>query len=169
MNRRTNQAELRDRINKLRQEIPDLCLRTTLIAGFPGETDEDHEELMEFVNEMEFDRLGVFTYSPEEDTPAFSFDNQLDEDKKSDYQAEIMELSEEVIFDKNQSLIGLETYALIEGKVADENSYIGRTYRDAPDIDGYVFIKFDGELRTGDIVKVKIYAAHEYDLLGEVL
>ncbi len=169
MNRRTNKVQLIENINKIRSEIPDICLRTTLISGFPGETQENHEELMNFVDDMEFDRLGAFTYSPEENTPAASFDCQIEEAQKEDWKDEIMELSEEVIADKNVRLIGKELFAMIEGKVADEHSYIGRTYRDAPGIDGYVFIQTDEELITGDFVKVKITGAYEYDLIGELM
>ena len=168
MARRTNRKELEERIAYLRERIPDITLRTTLICGFPGETAEMHEELMQFINDMEFDRLGAFAYSPEEGTPAATFDNQVDEELKLDWQADVMELQEEVIFDKNETLIGMETYAFIEGKVADENAYIGRTYRDAPNVDGYIFIQTQEELMTGDIVKVKVTGAYEYDLIGEI-
>lgn len=169
MNRRTTHKELVEHIDKIRREIPDICLRTTLLCGFPGETKEQHEELMKFVNDMEFDRLGAFTYSPEEGTPAAEFPDQVEEETKQDYKDEVMELSEAVIADKNETLIGQEFLAIIEGKVADENSYIGRTYRDAPDIDGYVFIQTDEVLVTGDFVKVKIIGAYEYDLIGELI
>ncbi len=168
MGRRTSRRELEERIRYLRERIPDITLRTTLICGFPGETEEMHEELMQFINDMEFDRLGAFAYSPEEGTPAAAFPNQVDEEVKLDWQADVMELQEEVIFDKNETLIGLETYAFVEGKVADENAYIGRTYRDAPNIDGYIFIQTDEELMTGDIIKVKVTGAYEYDLIGEL-
>ena len=124
---------------------------------------------MQFINDMEFDRLGAFAYSPEEGTPAAQFENQVDEEVKLDWQADVMELQEEVIFDKNETLIGLTTYAFIEGKVADENAYIGRTYRDAPNVDGYIFIQTDEQLMTGDIVKVNVVGAYEYDLIGELV
>jgi ribosomal protein S12 methylthiotransferase len=169
MGRRTNRKALEERIAYLRSRIPDITLRTTLICGFPGETEEMHEELMQFVNDMEFDRLGAFAYSPEEGTPAATFAEQVDDELKLDWQADVMELQEEVIFDKNETMIGLETYAFIEGKVADENAYIGRTYRDAPNVDGYIFINSENELMTGDIVKVKVTGAYEYDLIGELL
>lgn len=169
MGRKTNKAQLVEHINKLRERIPDITLRTTLICGFPGETQEAHEELMEFINEMEFDRLGAFTYSPEEGTKAAGMPDQIDEEVKADWQAEVMELQEEVIFDKNETLKGKELYVFIEGKVADENAYIGRTYRDAPNIDGYIFINSDHELVTGDIAKVKVTGAYEYDLIGELI
>ena len=169
MARRTNRKELEERIKYLRERIPDITLRTTLICGFPGETEEMHEELMQFINDMEFDRLGAFAYSPEEGTVAAELPNQVDEELKLDWQADVMELQEEVIFDKNETLIGMTTYAFIEGKVADENAYIGRTYRDAPNVDGYIFINTDEELMTGDIVKVQVIGAHEYDLIGEIV
>ena len=169
MARRTNRKELEERISYLRKRIPDITLRTTLICGFPGETQEMHEELMQFINDMEFDRLGAFAYSPEEGTVAAELPDQVDDELKLDWQAEVMELQEEVIFDKNETLIGMETFAFIEGKVADENAYIGRTYRDAPNVDGYIFINTDEELMTGDIVKVKVIGAYEYDLIGEIV
>ncbi len=169
MARRTNRKELEERIAYLRERIPDITLRTTLICGFPGETEEMHEELMQFINDMEFDRLGAFAYSPEEGTVAAELPEQVDDEVKLDWQADVMELQEEVIFDKNETLIGMTTYAFIEGKVADENAYIGRTYRDAPNVDGYIFINTDEELMTGDIVKVQVIGAHEYDLIGEIV
>ena len=169
MARRTNRKELEERIAYLRERIPDITLRTTLICGFPGETEEMHEELMQFINDMEFDRLGAFAYSPEEGTVAAELPDQVDEELKLDWQADVMELQEEVIFDKNETLIGMTTFAFIEGKVADENAYIGRTYRDAPNVDGYIFINTDEELMTGDIVKVQVIGAHEYDLIGEIV
>ena len=168
MGRRTDKADIERIVTHLRERIPDITLRTTLICGFPGETEEMHEELMQFVNDMEFDRLGAFTYSPEEGTPAAAFDEQVDESLKEDWQADVMELQEEVIFDKNETLKGAELLAFIEGKVADENAYIGRTYRDAPNVDGYIFIHTEEELMTGDIVKVKVTGAYEYDLIGEI-
>ena len=169
MGRKTNKAELIERIEHLRKRVPDITLRTTLICGFPGETQEMHEELMQFVNDMEFDRLGAFTYSAEEGTPAAEMPDQIDEEVKKDWQADVMELQEEVIFDKNDSMKGAELYAFIEGKVADENAYVGRTYRDAPNVDGYIFVNTEEELMTGDIAKVKVTGAYEYDLIGELL
>ena len=168
MGRRTSQADLRNIVTKLRTEIPDIALRTTLICGFPGETEKEHESLMYFINEMEFDRLGAFTYSPEEDTPAAAFDNQVDEEQKKQWQQEVMELQEEVIIDANERMIGRELYCMIEGQVSGENTYVGRTYRDAPDIDGYIFIDTDETLMSGDFVKVRVTGAYEYDLIGEI-
>ena len=168
MGRRTNQEQLREKIAYLRREIPDICLRTTLITGFPGETQADHEELYRFVNEMEFDRLGVFTYSPEEDTPAASFPDQIPEEIKLGRQAELMELQQEIAFEKAQNMKGRRVWVMIEGKVADENAYVGRTYKDAPNVDGLVFINTDVELMTGDFVPVTITGSYEYDLIGEI-
>ena len=161
MGRRTSKDDLVSIITRLRERIPDIALRTTLICGFPGETEEMHEELMQFVNDMEFDRLGAFTYSPEEGTPAAEFPDQLDEEVKKEWQADVMELQEEIISDKNDEMTGRELYVFIEGRVSDENAYIGRTYRDAPDVDGYIFINTDEELMTGDIVRARVTGAYE--------
>lgn len=169
MGRRTSKQELVEIIGKLRKEIPDICLRTTLITGFPGETQEQHEELMEFVDEMEFDRLGVFTYSPEEGTPAAEIPDQIDEELKEDRQAELMELQQEIAFDNAERMVGQEVLVMIEGKVADENAYVGRTYRDAPNVDGLIFINTDEELISGDFARVKVTGALDYDLIGELL
>ncbi len=169
MGRRTSKQELVDIIEKLRREIPDICLRTTLITGFPGETDEQHEELMEFVDEMEFDRLGVFTYSPEEGTPAAGMPDQIDEQVKEERQAGLMELQQEIAFENAGKMTGREVLVMIEGKVADENVYVGRTYRDAPNVDGLIFINTDEELLSGDFAKVKVTGAVDYDLIGELI
>ena len=169
MGRRTSKQELIDIIGKLRREIPDICLRTTLITGFPGETKEQHEELMDFVDEMEFDRLGVFTYSPEEDTPAAVMPDQIDEEVKEKRQAELMELQQDIAFDNAQDMVDREVLVMIEGKVADENAYVGRTYRDAPNVDGLIFINTDEELLSGDFARVKVTGAVDYDLIGELI
>lgn len=169
MGRRTYKKEIQEIVTKLREAIPDIILRTTLITGFPGETEDNFEEMMDFVDEMEFDRLGVFPYSPEEGTPAAEFPDQIDEEVKADRQCEIMELQQDIAFEKSERRIGQEMLAVIEGKVADENAYIGRTYMDAPNIDGYVFIHTDEALMTGDFVKVKITASSDYDLIGELV
>lgn len=169
MGRRTSKQELIDIVQKLRKEIPDICLRTTLITGFPGETQEQHEEVMEFIDTLEFDRLGAFTYSPEKDTPAATFEDQIDEEVKEDRQADIMELQQEIAFDKAEDMIGREVLVMIEGKVADENAYVGRTYRDAPNVDGLIFINTDVELISGDFAKVKVTGALDYDLIGELM
>ena len=169
MGRRTSKEQLVGIITRLREEIPDITLRTTLITGFPGETKEQHEELMEFVDQMEFDRLGVFTYSPEEDTPAAEMADQIPEEVKEDRHAEIMELQQEIVFAQAEDMIGKEVLVMIEGKVADENAYVGRTYKDAPNVDGLIFINTDEELISGDFAKVKVTGAAEYDLIGELM
>ena len=158
--------ELIDIVGKLRKEIPDIVLRTTLITGFPGETEEDHEELKEFVDEMEFDRLGVFTYSPEENTPAAEMADQVPEEVKEERRDELMELQQEISYDRGQDRIGQELLVMIEGKVADESAYIGRTYGDAPKVDGYIFVQTGELLMTGDFAKVRVTGALEYDLIG---
>ena len=168
MGRRTNQQQLKDKIAMIRSKIPDMCLRTTLITGFPGESQEDHEQSMAFVDEMEFDRLGVFTYSAEEDTPAAGFPDQIEEELKKDRQADIMELQQEIAFEKAEGMTGQDVLVMIEGKVADENAYVGRTYKDAPNVDGLVFVNTDRELMTGDFVPVHITGSYEYDLIGEI-
>ncbi len=183
MGRRTNRKELEERIARIRERIPDITLRTTLICGFPGETQEMHEELMQFVNDMEFDRLGAFAYSREEGTPAADFEGQISEEQKAEWVSEIMELQEEVSHDCNDELIGRELTVLIEGRVTDDleeeepaihtefgkAAYAGRSYRDAPDVDGYVFVSSDEELMTGDVCKVRVKAALDYDLMGEIV
>ncbi len=168
MGRRTNQKELRTIIGKLRKEIPDICIRTTLITGFPGETEDDHEELLSFVDEMEFDRLGVFTYSPEEDTPAATMDEQIEEEVKVERRDEIMELQQEIAFEMAENMTGKVVMAMVEGKIADDDAYVARTYKDAPNVDGYLFINTEESLMTGDFVKVRITGSNEYDLIGEI-
>ena len=140
-----------------------------MITGFPGETQEQHEELMDFVDQMEFDRLGVFTYSPEEDTPAASMPDQIPEEVKEDRQAELMELQQDIVFDQAEDRIGEELLVMIEGKVADENAYVGRTYRDAPNVDGLIFVNTSEELMSGDFARVKVTGSADYDLIGELL
>lgn len=168
MGRRTNQAQLREMIARLRREIPDIALRTTLISGFPGETQEDHEELMAFVDEMEFERLGVFAYSAEEDTPAYSFPDQVPQEVKEDRRDEIMQLQQEIAFEKSEAMVGRVLTVLIEGKVVDEPAYVGRTYMDAPSVDGLIFVNADVELMSGDFVRVRVTGSAEYDLIGEI-
>ena len=168
MGRRTHKAELKERIGALRREIPDIALRTTFICGFPGETEEDHEELMEFVDEMEFERVGVFTYSAEEDTPAYSYPDQIPEEVKEERRADVMELQQEIAFEHCENMVGKVLDVMIEGKVADEPAYVGRTYMDAPNVDGLIFVNADEMLMSGDFVRVKVTGANEYDLIGEV-
>lgn len=187
MARKTNQAELRERIAKLRKEIPDITLRTTLITGFPGETEEDFKELYNFVDEMEFDRLGVFTYSAEEGTPAAEMDGQVEEEVKIARRNEIMELQQEISAEKAEGRIGKVYEVLVEGTVPVDSVngeafasimevnedgkkvYIGRTYMDAPDVDGQVFFESDYEIMSGELVEVEIIASDEYDLFGVLI
>lgn len=169
MGRRTNKQELMDIVAKLRKEIPDICLRTTLISGFPGETQKEHEELLEFVKEMKFDRLGVFTYSSEEDTPAASFADQISEEVKEQRRDEIMAEQQKIAFEAAEDMLYRKIEVLIEGKLPDENVFIGRTYRDAPNVDGYIFVNASHELMSGEFVTVQVTDAKEYDLIGEVV
>lgn len=168
MGRRTTRKELRAMVRKLRDAIPDISLRTTLITGFPGESKEDHEELLQFVDELEFDRLGVFTYSQEEDTPAAMLEDQIPEEVKQERQAELMELQQEIAFEKAKDMVGRVLTVMVEGKVADEDAYVTRTYRDAPNVDGYLFLNTTASLMTGDFVKALVTGANEYDLIGEI-
>lgn len=168
MGRKTNGKELTEKVNLLRRKIPDICLRTTLITGFPGETKEDHETLLGFVEEMVFDRLGVFPYSQEEDTPAGDMSGQIPDEIKNKRRDELMLLQQELAFRAAADMVGRRVTAMIEGKVADEAVYVARTYKDAPDVDGLLFVHTDRELMTGDFVQVKITGSYEYDLMGEL-
>ncbi|MDD4370621.1 MAG: 30S ribosomal protein S12 methylthiotransferase RimO [Anaerostipes sp.] len=168
MGRRTSRADLEHIIGKLRTEIPDITIRTTLITGFPGETKEQHEELMGFVEKMRFDRLGVFTYSPEEDTKAAQFEQQIEEEVKEQRQAQIMELQQRISFEHTKSMVGKTIQVLIEGYLFDEDIYVGRSYMDAPKVDGCVFVQSEEEIVTGTYVYVRITQGQEYDLIGEV-
>ena len=169
MGRWTNREQIENTVSKLRKEIPDIVLRTTLITGFPGEIEEDFEQLKEFVEKMQFDRLGVFTYSREEDTPAAEMDEQIEEEIKASRRDEIMQIQQDIAFDKSNSRVGEIYEVMIEGKLPDEGVYIARTYMDAPDVDGYVFIQSDYNLDSGDFVKVEITRSDEYDLIGEII
>ena len=168
MGRRTSQADLREMIAKLRKEIPEICLRTTLIAGFPGETDEDHQEMLAFVDEMEFDRLGVFAYSQEEDTPAAIMEDQVPEEIKEERREELMALQQAIAFEKAEEMVGKVLTVIVEGKVAEDDVYVARTYKDAPGVDGYVFVDTTANLMTGDMMNVWITGCNEYDLIGEI-
>ncbi|MDE5909109.1 MAG: 30S ribosomal protein S12 methylthiotransferase RimO [Lachnospiraceae bacterium] len=168
MGRRTDAGQIKAMIRKLRKEIPDICIRTTLISGFPGESEENHEETMDFVNEVSFDRLGVFTYSAEEDTPAAQMPDQIPEEIKERRRDEIMELQQELAFDAAREMVGRTVKAMIEGKVSDEDAYVARTYKDAPGVDGYLFINTDRTFMSGDFVDVLITGSNEYDLIGEI-
>lgn len=169
MGRRTSKQELIDIISKLKTNIPEIAIRTTLITGFPNETEEDHEELLEFVEDMEFDRLGVFTYSPEDDTPAATMENQIEEEVKEERKEDIMYLQQEISYNNAKKMIGKTIKVLIEGKLPEDNVFIGRSSKDAPNIDGYVFVSSEEEIMSGDFVQVKITEAKEYDLIGEVV
>ncbi|MCI9594337.1 MAG: 30S ribosomal protein S12 methylthiotransferase RimO [Lachnospiraceae bacterium] len=168
MGRRTNQETLCAMIEKLRKEIPDIALRTTLISGFPGETQEDFEELYRFVNAMEFDRLGVFAYSMEEDTPAALLPDQVPQEIKEARRDELMELQQEIAFEKSEAMVGRIVEVMIEGRVAEEYAYVGRTYMDSPNVDGLIFVHTSQELLSGDFLNVRVIKALEYDLIGEV-
>lgn len=169
MGRRTTRRELENIIKRLRREIPDIVLRTTLIAGFPGENEEQHEEVLDFVDQMEFDRLGVFAYSPEEGTPAADFSDQKPEEVKAVWRDEIMELQQQVATDNARKHIGKSFLVMIEGRLPDEDVYVGRTYMDAPNVDGYIFVHAKVGLMTGDMVPVKVTGATDYDLIGELI
>ena len=166
MGRRTSEEDLRKIVSTLRERVGDLILRTTLITGFPGETREQFEQLCCFINEMEFNHLGVFTYSQEEGTGAALLDGQIDEETKLSRRDELMELQQEISADLNEKMKGREIDVLIEGYVPNENVFIGRGYGDAPDVDGYVFVSSDEPLETGNFVRVRITGASEYDLTG---
>ena len=168
MGRRTTRREITERIRQLREEIPDIALRTTLISGFPGETEEDHEELLDFVDEMEFERLGVFPYSAEEDTPAYSYPDQVPQEVKEARRDAVMELQQDIAFARCEEMKGKVLTVMVEGKVADEPVYVGRTYMDAPNVDGLIFIHSGEVFMSGDVVRVKVTGAAEYDLIGEV-
>lgn len=168
MGRKTDRQQLEGLVANLRQQIPDIALRTTLISGFPGETEEDHEILMEFVDQMEFERLGVFAYSQEEDTPAAAFPDQIEEEIKEERRDQIMELQQEIAFEKSQSMVGRVLDVMIEGKVVDEDAYVGRTYMDAPGVDGLIFVNTRAQLISGDFIRARVTGAAEYDLIGEM-
>ena len=169
MGRRTNRDELVAIIEKLRREIPDITLRTTLITGFPGETKEDHQILKSFISEMAFDRLGVFTYSAEEDTAAALMEGQIDEEVKEARKDELMQIQQEIAFAAAENMVGRTVEVLIEGKIPEDGIYIGRTYKDAPDVDGYIFVNAEEEMMSGDMVQVEITGASDYDLIGDVI
>ncbi len=169
MARKTTRAEITERIAKLREEIPDIALRTTMITGFPGETSSDHKQMLEFVEEIGFDRLGVFTYSREEGTKAADMKGQLPEIIKRRRRDRVMKLQQKITFEKNESMSGSIVDVMIEGRLVEDNVYVGRTYRDAPGVDGEVFVECDRELMSGDFIKVKVISSKQYDLVGEVI
>ena len=169
MGRRTSKADLEAIVRKLRSEIPDIALRTTLITGFPGETEENQRELYEFVKTMRFDRLGVFTYSPEEGTPAARMEDQIEEAVKEARRDEIMELQQQIAFEKAEEMDGEVLKVMIEGKLPEDNIFVGRTYKDAPNVDGFIFVSAERELMSGDMIKAYVTEAQEYDLIGEMI
>lgn len=169
MGRRTDTAQIEALVDHLREEIPDICIRTTFITGFPTETEEDFTETMDFINRMEFDRLGAFTYSSEEGTPAAVMDGQVEEEIKLRRQQEMMELQQEIAFEAAENMKGRELTVMIEGKLAEEDVYVARTYKDAPSVDGYLFVDTDWSLMSGDFVRVRVTGANEYDLIGEII
>ena len=169
MGRRTDRASIEAVIGKLREAAPDIAIRTSLIAGFPGETQEDHEALMAFLDEQELDRVGVFTYSREDGTPAAAFENQIDEETAAQWRNEIMELQQEISLDKNETFVGKIMQVIVEGYSSDDDVYVGRTYRDAPGVDGLVFVNCDYELMSGQIVDVRINEVGPYDMIGGIL
>lgn len=169
MGRRTSREDIVELVGRLRTAMPDIAIRTTLISGFPGETQKLHDGLVDFVDECEFDRLGVFTYSPEEGTPAAEYDDQVDGELAVKWRDEIMELQQEISYEKNQQMIGSTQKVLIEGYLVDDDVYVGRTYRDAPGVDGIVFVSAPYELISGSFVDVKITEANEYDLTGVIV
>lgn len=169
MGRRTDRASIETVIGKLREAVPDIAIRTSLIAGFPGETQEEHEALMAFLDEQELDRVGVFTYSREDGTPASTFENQIDEETAEQWRNEIMELQQEISLDKNETFVGKIMQVIIEGYSSDDDVYVGRTYRDAPGVDGLVFVNCDYELMSGQIVDVRINEVGPYDMIGGIV
>lgn len=169
MGRRTDRASIETVIGKLREAAPDIAIRTSLIAGFPGETQEDHEALMAFLDEQELDRVGVFTYSREDGTPAATFENQIDEETAEQWRNEIMELQQEISLDKNETFVGMIMQVIIEGYSSDDDVYVGRTYRDAPGVDGLVFVNCDYELMSGQIVDVRMNEVGPYDMIGGIV
>ena len=149
--------------------MPDICIRTTIITGFPGESEEEFGELEEFVRELKFDKLGVFTYSAEEGTPAAAMDNQIDEDVKEERRDYIMELQKNISAEKCAQMTGKTIRVIADGRIPEDDIYCGRSYKDAPDIDGMVFFKSDYEIMSGDFADVRIDGASDYDLTGEAV
>lgn len=169
MGRKTSSKLISDKIAALRTAMPDICIRTTIITGFPGETEEEFAEVCDFVEKMKFDKLGVFTYSPEEGTPAAEMDNQIDEEVKGERKNYIMEIQKRISAEKCEEMIGKTIKVITDGKIPEEGVYCGRSYKDAPDIDGLVFFKADYEIMSGDFADVKINEASDYDLIGEAV
>ena len=169
MGRKSSQAMIKEKVAKLRAAMPDIAIRTTLIVGFPGESEEEFEDLMHFVQEMKFDRLGVFSYSQEEGTAAARMENQIDDELKEERRDIIMDIQKNIAASLCEAEVGKVMEVLIEGKLPEERIFCGRTRRDAPDIDGLVFVSSEEELYSGDFVTVKIREAGDYDLMGDVV
>ncbi len=168
MGRKTDRAQLTSIIGRLRKEIPDIALRTTLITGFPGEDEQDMDVLLDFVEETEFERLGVFAYSAEEGTAASVMPDQTDEEIRAARRDEVMQLQQEIAYRHALDMVGRELDVMVEGRLVDEDTYVSRTYMDAPGVDGLLFINTEQNLMSGDIVKVRVTGANEYDLIGEL-
>ena len=170
MGRKTNRAEITERIRKIREAVPGITIRTTMLVGFPGETEEDLRELLDFVKEIRFDRLGAFAYSKEEGTEAAQMPDQVPEEVKKARVGTLMRLQKRISRSLSKEKVGREVSAMVEGRLTDEeDTYAARTEADAPDVDGYIFIHSDRELLTGDIVRVRVTSAEDYDLLGELI
>ena len=168
MGRRIDKEGIYSVVKRLRDKMPDIAIRTTLIAGFPGETEEQHKACLEALDELEFDRVGVFNYSREDGTAAADFPDQIDDEVKDRYSREIMELSAEVSEDKNSEFVGRDMDVIIEGYLPDEDIYAARSYRDAPDVDGLVYLKSETELMSGSVRRVKVTGYDTYDLTAEL-
>lgn len=166
MGRHTTQKELIEKIEMIRSKVPGVAIRTTLITGFPGETEEDHKVLLDFIKKVRFDRLGVFKYSPEENTAAFNFEKQIDDDTKQTRFDEIMLLQQGIAFEMAEDRIGSEINVIIEGELPSDNLYVARSEMDAPDIDGCVFLPLTGDYMSGDIISVRVTDAKGYDLMA---
>ena len=169
MARKTNKADIMAIADKLRMAMPDISLRTTLICGFPGETEEMHQELLQFIKDMSFDRLGAFAYSKEEGTVAATWENQVDEDLKKKWEEEVMLCQRDISLSNNENYVGRTLKVFIEGKLPEDGVFIGRTYRDTPSVDGFIFVNSDTELTSGQFVDVKVTSFDEYDLIGDVV
>ena len=169
MGRKTNKADIMNIASRLREAMPDISLRTTLICGFPGETQEMHEELLQFIRDMKFDRLGAFAYSQEDGTVAAAWDNQVDDDLKQKWQEEVMLCQKDISLANNENYVGRTVPVFIEGKLPEDGVFIGRTYRDTPSVDGFIFVNSDTELTSGQFVDVTVTSFDEYDLIGDVV
>lgn len=167
MGRKTTEADIRAIIGKLRSEIPDICIRTTLITGFPGEKRADHKKMLKFIEDCRFDRLGAFTYSAEEGTPAATMPHQVPEWLKRRRRDAVMKLQQQIVFEENKALVGTEFDVMIEGRLIEDEVYVTRSYKDAPGVDGYIFVQSDRDLVSGDIIHVCITDAKGYDLVAK--